>query len=40
MIGLVAYKIVTNTKKIKYIGLKCNIEKSLFGQIDMEYLSF
>ena len=31
-------KIVTNPKKIKDNRLKCNIKKSLFGQIEMKYL--
>ena len=33
-------KIGTNTKKIKYNELKCNIEKPFFGKTKMEYLSF
>ena len=33
-------KLELNLQKIKDNGLRCNKEKSFFGQTEMEYLSF
>ena len=33
-------KLELNLKNIKYNGLKCNIEKSFYGQTEMVYLGF
>ena len=33
-------KLELTLNKLEGKGLKCNIEKSLFGQIEMEYLGF
>ena len=34
------YKLELTLNKLKGEGFKCNIEKSLFGQTEMEYLGF
>ena len=34
------HKLKSTLNKLKEKGLKCNIEKSFFGQTEMEYLCF